>query len=340
MKVAIVGKNGLLGGALLRYAASELGLSEGKEILSLDLPEFDVASRLFTLETFRDFQPSVIINASGINGIDWLEKKPNTARTVHVQGTANLRDAAKRFGALFVHISCAEIFGQTAPRIKYESNKLFQEEESFFYRDADSENLLENEKHTVSVNRLPEDFLPLTEDCVPEPLSVYAQTKLDAENVARETPRWLIIRTGALFGRPGVNSVGNLVEILLNALRRKEQTSVVSNLWTSYTWAEHLAEAVFAMIRQDCTGLYHVANSGAASPFDVAQEIVRLTGVRRVFLPIAAENYGFTAPRAAWSVLDASKYQTLSNVPKLPSWRQALDAYLVSRNSFAFKEPF
>jgi dTDP-4-dehydrorhamnose reductase len=337
MKIAIVGKKGLLGSTLLRHAVSS-GMNEGKEILSLDLPEFDVTSRLFTLETFHDFQPDVILNASGINLIDWLEKKPNTARTVHVQGTANLREAAKRFGALLVHISCAEVLGQTLQHKKNKSDGLSRDDESFLYCNNIRENKSENKTHAISANQSPDDFSPLAENCVPEPLSVYAKTKLDSERAAREAPHHLIIRTGTLFGQPGVNNGGHLVEILLNALRRKEKMSVVCDLWTSYTWVDHFAEAIFAMIRQGCTGLYHVANRGMASPFDVAQELVRLTGVRRDFQPIAAADYGFTAPRADWSVLDTSKYQALPNVPRLPAWQEALDTYLAKRSSFVSKE--
>ncbi|MDR1382956.1 MAG: sugar nucleotide-binding protein [Planctomycetaceae bacterium] len=338
MKIAIVGKNGLLGGALLRYAVLS-GLSEGQEILPLDLPDFDVTSRMFTLDTFRDFQPNVIINTSGINLIDWLEKKPNTARTVHVQGTANLRETAKRYDALLVQISCAEVLGQTPQHIiKDESSKISCEDGRFLYSDAIHENQSGSKTNTVSANISSEVWLPLTEDCVPKPLSVYAKTKLDSERAAREAPRHLIVRTGTLFGKPGVNSSGNLVETLLNAFRRQEKMSVVCDLWTSYVWVEHLAEAVFTMIRQECTGLYHVANTAAASPFDVAQELVRLTGVRRDFQPISAADYNFTAPRAVWSVLDTLKYQTLPNMPQLPPWQQALDSYLASRNPFELKE--
>ncbi|MCL2624447.1 MAG: sugar nucleotide-binding protein, partial [Planctomycetaceae bacterium] len=113
MKIVIVGKNGLLGGALTRHALS-LSLCEGRDFVSLDLPDFDAVSRRFALETLGELKPEVMINTIGVTMIDRLEKKPNTARTIHVQGTANLREAAKRADALLVQVSCAEVFGQTA----------------------------------------------------------------------------------------------------------------------------------------------------------------------------------------------------------------------------------
>ena len=296
MKIVIVGKNGLLGRALARHASS-LNLCEGQDFVSLDLPDFDVTSRRFALETLGELKPEVMINTVGITMIDWLEKKPNTARTVHVQGTANLREAAKRADALLVQVSCAEVFAH------------------------------------VSAMQTVDDFSPYSEEITPYPESVYAKTKLDGERAAGEAPRHLIVRTGPLFGKVGERSTGNLVETLLNSLRRQEKMSVINDQWSSYTWADDLARAIFALIERCCTGLYHVANAGMASPFDMAQEIARQTGIRRKFTPISATEYGFVAHRAKYTVLNTAKYDAVEGVPKLPDWQTALSHYLVSRNT-------
>ncbi|MCL2119440.1 MAG: NAD(P)-dependent oxidoreductase [Planctomycetaceae bacterium] len=296
MRIAIVGKNGLLGGALIRHAVS-LNLSESSDFAALDLPDFNVTSRRFVLEMLGELKPEVIINTAGVTMIDWLEKKPNTARTIHVQGTANLREAAIRTDALLVQVSCAEVFGQTAD--------------------------------LLTVNGLS----PFSEGITPEPVSVYAKTKLDGERAARETPHHLVVRTGPLFGKAGGNSSGNLVETLLQSLRRQEKMSVINDQWASYTWADDLARAVFALIERKCTGLYHVANAGMASSFDMAREIVRQTGVKREFGTIVAADYGFVAPRAKYTVLDTAKYDAVEGTPKLSGWQTALDTYLASRNA-------
>jgi len=312
MKIVIIGKNGLLSGALTRHAIS-LNFCEGRDFVSLDLPDFDVTSRRFVLETLGELKPDVIINTAGVTMIDWLEKKPNTARTIHVQGTANLREAAKRNNALLVQISCAEVFGNQA------SDSRLQET-------------------TWDTN--PEVRSPKSEASLPEPVSVYAKTKLDGERAASEASRHLIVRTGPLFGKVGGHNSGNLVETLLRSLRRSEQKygrstgmHVVNDLWSSYTWVDDLACAVFALLERGCTGLYHVANAGVASPLDVAREISNQTGIRKEYTPIIASDYGFVAPRARYTVLDTSKYDATEGTPKLPDWQTALGAYLDSRNA-------
>ena len=313
MKTAIIGTNGLLGGAFQRHCLA-LGMQESVDLLSLDLPDFDVTSRLFSLDTLYGFQPDVIVNLAGIPMIDWLEKKPNTARTVHVQGTVNMREAAKRTGALLVHFSCAEVFGQTA--------------------DVASEDDGDITDAAVSQAKHPAGYSAFCETDVPEPVSVYARTKLDSERAASEAPRHLIVRTGMLFGRVGKHSSGNIVETLLNALRRPENVRVIDDWQMSPTWSDDLARAVFSLVECGATGLYHVANSGVATPLEIAREIVRLTGVKREFAPISSAEYGSVAPHAKYTVLDTSKYDALPNVPKLPTWQQALESYLASRSSF------
>lgn len=131
MKIAVIGSGGTLGSALTRWwntPAVTLGVpardkftgdkpTDDKisrdEIIGLDLPDFNVGTRRFVLETLGEIAPEVIINCSALRFIDWSESHPNTARTIHVQGTANLRQAADRLGSRLVQISCAEVFGDT-----------------------------------------------------------------------------------------------------------------------------------------------------------------------------------------------------------------------------------
>ena len=119
MKIAVIGSGGPLGSAIARWwntpAVTFGGESADDRITGLDLPDFNVASRRFTLDTLGEIAPEVIVNCAALRFIDWAESHPNTARTIHVQGTANLRQAADRLGALLVQISCAEVFGDTDP---------------------------------------------------------------------------------------------------------------------------------------------------------------------------------------------------------------------------------
>lgn len=289
MKIAIIGCNGMLGNALTRQWQLQMD-----DVVALDYPDCDITTRLLTLEQLTEITPDVMINTTGISRIDWLEKRPNTARTVHIQGTANLREAAKRTKAKLVHISCAEIFGAAS---------------------------LEKKE-------------PFTEKDSPEPESVFAKTKLDSERAAAEWDDHLIIRTSSLFGKPGPHTMGNMVESIFSALRREEPLNIISDIQTSPTWSDDLARAIVFLVKNDAKGLFHIANSEYTTPYGISQEILRLTGLKRDFRPITAEQYGFLAPRAAHTMLDTTKYHQHSDSFPMPSWRDSLQQYLSSRAAF------
>lgn len=118
MRVVVVGNEGLLGSAIVRHWQSA-DAAPRVEVFGLDLPDFDVASRRTVLETLDDLRADVVVSATNISDRDYLESHPNTARSVLVSGTAHLREAAQRRGALLVQISCVEavsgdsVFAQT-----------------------------------------------------------------------------------------------------------------------------------------------------------------------------------------------------------------------------------
>jgi dTDP-4-dehydrorhamnose reductase len=289
MKIAVVGCHGLLGNAFVRFwQGSEI------ETVPLDFPDSDITTRMMTLDLFREISPDVIINATGIMKMDWLEKHPNTARTVHVQGAANLREAARRTNAFLVHFSCAEIFGDAGK----------------------------------------EETVPFSEGDIPHPLSIYAKTKLDGERAVLEYENHLILRTSALFGQTGKHTSGNMVESMLRALRRPEPLNIIDDIPTSPTWSDDLARAADFLIRGHFHGIFHVVNTETATPYEISQEILKLTGLKRDFRPIHAEDFGFTAPRGHHTMLKMDKYVQLENFPPMPSWQESLNRYLLSRAAF------
>ncbi|MDD3585673.1 MAG: SDR family oxidoreductase [Thermoguttaceae bacterium] len=110
MKAVVAGARGLLGSDIMRF------WNEGTnhdQLVPLDLPEFDFTSRIIVDETLDTLAPDIIINAAGVNMIDYLESHPNTARTIHSQAVVYLRNAAKRLGAFFIQIGCGEVFYST-----------------------------------------------------------------------------------------------------------------------------------------------------------------------------------------------------------------------------------
>jgi dTDP-4-dehydrorhamnose reductase len=175
---------------------------------------------------------------------------------------------------------------------------------------------------------------PYREDDPPAPLSVYGRTKLDGERaVLALGVDALVVRTSWVYGR-GRNFVAAILE---RAARRRRDPSapglrVVDDQTGSPTWAVDLAAGLVGLVERDARGLYHLANAGAATRWELAR--AALDHVGWADLPIEAVGTAeFVAPavRPRYSVLDCTRAAKAG--VRLRGWREALAAYLDSEDS-------
>ncbi len=166
--------------------------------------------------------------------------------------------------------------------------------------------------------------IPYAEDANPAPLSAYGESKLEGERrVAAVAPDHLVIRTAWLFGAGGVNFVSKV----LTRAKAAEPLAVVDDERGSPTYAAHLAAALAELLDVEFRGVVHVAGAGDASWYDVAAEVLRLTGISVPLEAIAAADLDLAAPRPPYSVLDVSRYTALTG-QIMPPWQEGLAAYL------------
>ena len=162
------------------------------------------------------------------------------------------------------------------------------------------------------------------------PRSVYGRTKLEGERRVFEVlPDAIVARTAWVFG-PGRNFVRT---ILLAGARTLAEGGpglrVIDDQRGSPTYADDLAAALIGLVEAGGTGLYHVANAGIATWWELARAAIDAWGHPEV--PIAklrTDEYPVPAPRPAWSVLDTTRAERLG--VSMRPWREALRAYLHS----------
>jgi dTDP-4-dehydrorhamnose reductase len=162
---------------------------------------------------------------------------------------------------------------------------------------------------------------PYTEEDRPNPLNVYGQSKHEGELrvLGSEAPA-CVLRTAWLYGGYGPN----FVRAILAAASAGDPLRVVADQVGSPTWTRHLARAINELIRTPARGLFHVANGGACSRFELARDIV---GDTVDVLPITSVQAGRAAARPANSAL-ASVRWTETGLPALPGWRAGLQEFL------------
>lgn len=113
------------------------------------------------------------------------------------------------------------------------------------------------------------------------PINAYGRSKLAGEwYVQNLLTRFYIVRTAWLYAPGGRNFPHRIIQLAdeRGALR------VVADEVGNPTYVVDLARAIVALIATHAYGIYHGVNAGAASRYEFAQEILRLSG--RAHIPI------------------------------------------------------
>lgn len=119
------------------------------------------------------------------------------------------------------------------------------------------------------------------EDVAPEPLSLYGQLKLEAEEVvsnALADP--LIVRMAGFFGGEAAdkNFVGRIIPTMHRAMQSGQRTFAVGDRVWQPTWTEDLAENSLHLMEVGAAGVYQMASHGEAAFHEIAQHIVSCLG--------------------------------------------------------------
>ncbi len=176
---------------------------------------------------------------------------------------------------------------------------------------------------------------PYKSDAVTNPLNVYGRTKRDGELAALEETSGtaIIIRTSWLYSRTG----NNFVKTMLRLMEERDELSVVVDQIGSPTWAESLAEVVWAFARTpEHSGVFHWCDSGATSWHGFATRIQKealALGLLNKAIPIHAINtkdYPAAAKRPLYTVLDCSATHNAINI-RPAKWEANLHQMLVRK---------
>lgn len=169
---------------------------------------------------------------------------------------------------------------------------------------------------------------------MPQPLSIYAMSKLAGEFAARRyCSRHFVIRTCGLYGMGGSRSKGgNFVETMLKLAAQKKSLRVVADQIITPTSTADLAERVLPLIESERHGLYHMTSTGQCSWYEFAAEVFRLAKVAADLQPTDSRSFGAKARRPAYSVLDNSQLRSIG-IAEFRPWQEALAEYVNRRQS-------
>ena len=165
---------------------------------------------------------------------------------------------------------------------------------------------------------------PYVEDDLPNPQSVYAQSKLLGEWFALAAPRAFVLRVESLFG--GV-SARSSIDRIAQAIAERREAKVFHDRIVSPSYVVDVASATKAILARGEPGLYHCVGTGYANFHEIALEIARLMGKEddARLQAVSVADVSLRAPRPKFAALANDK---LSRIVAVPSWQDALRRYL------------
>jgi dTDP-4-dehydrorhamnose reductase len=149
-----------------------------------------------------------------------------------------------------------------------------------------------------------------TETDAPNPLGIYAQTKLEGErNVLSANPNAIVARVN-FFGW-SLSGTRSLSEFFYNNLSAGRQCNGFTDVYFCPMFVGDLAETLVRMLDKGLSGLYHVVGSEALSKYDFGQRIARQFGFdESLVIPKSVEESGLKARRSHNLRLSVHKLST------------------------------
>jgi len=170
---------------------------------------------------------------------------------------------------------------------------------------------------------------PYTEDDRPNPLSVYANTKLSGEYFALNyCDRSYVIRISGIYGKvPCRAKGGNFVTTMIKLAKEKPEVSVVNDEILTPTPTYHIAKNTAALIRKDAFGLYHMSCEGEVSWYEFAKVIWDTLQLKTPLYPASVKDFPLVVKRPFYSVLENRNLSKLG-INEMPDWKEALIQFL------------
>ena len=252
--------------------------------------ECDITDRNATIKNIERVNPAIVIHAAAMTDVEGCEEDRQKAMRVNFEGTKNVVDGARHVRALMIYISTDFVFSGT----RRESYK---------------------ESH------------------VPHPATAYGESKLLGEFYTRDqSSSFLVIRTSWTYGIHGRNFMTKILSQAANG----QELYVVEDQRGSPTYVKDLANAMRQMLdvleesdaKSALNGIYHVTNSGSASRYQIACELVKQLKFSNIKInPVSSDEFKTLAKRSFNSVLDNSRFQNSFGIVMRP-WQEALQDYV------------
>jgi len=168
-----------------------------------------------------------------------------------------------------------------------------------------------------------------TEFDQPDPVNKYADSKLRGEHIIQQLlTKYFIIRAGWMIGGGDIDKKF-VFKIVQQLKEGKTELKVVDDKFGSPCFTFDFAKQILPIIETGRYGIYHCANGGFVSRYEIAQKIVELMSLKEKVKihPINSAQFPLPAPRSRSEAIINYKLNLLG-INKMPDWQKSLERYL------------
>lgn len=172
-------------------------------------------------------------------------------------------------------------------------------------------------------------LLPYNEFDVPNPINIYAKSKFQGELVVSGLlSRYFIVRAGWMVGGWELDKKF-VYKIVQQVQDGKKELFVVNDKFGSPTFTMDFARNIMKIINTGRYGIYHMANKGTCSRYDMAVKILEFLGIQNEVKinPINSAQFPLPAPRGRSEMLENYKLELLG-INDMPHWKESLKVYI------------
>lgn len=239
MKLLITGSNGLLGQKLVEFCQAQqidfLATSKGTN-RNINCPE-------------ASYLP---LDITKLDEVSEIFEKTNPTHVIHTAAITNVDYCELN------EVECREVNVQATAYL-FEAcavrNIHFQLVSTDFVFDGAKGNYSEND--------------------TPAPVSIYGQSKLDAETILTGSnyTNWSIARTIIVYGKGSNLSRSNLILWAKDALEKGTEINVIDDQFRAPTFVDDLAKACVEIALCDKKGIFHISGPETMSIYTIVERI-------------------------------------------------------------------
>jgi len=146
----------------------------------------------------------------------------------------------------------------------------------------------------------------------PDPLSVYARSKLEGERITMDAGlNNLVCRVSVVYGWNRIGPKGNFVTWIIDSLKNGKGIRLYNDQFVSPTYAPSAAKNILELAFSDASGIYHTSGPDCLSRYDIGLKVAEVFGLdKNLIAPVSTAEMPLMAARPPRSCLSVDRSES------------------------------